>query len=315
MPLTLNPIGICAAEVTGIDCSHPLAEDLFAAIRKAYLTYPVLVFRDQSLTAPQMADFGRYFGKLEGYDVPTTARAAKPDAVALRQTDLRETPDQNLYVSPDDSDVLLMTNESLPELAPIGIVDNAEMWHSDGSHKPEPYQAILVHVLRNPACGGDTEFCDMRAVYEACPIHIRAALNGRVALHHWSKSRNRHFADTLDPAAREEGERIAQMIPEMRQPIVRTHPDTGRPCLYISPRFTLRIEDMPPDFSDRMLDGLFDLADDPRFHYRHEWREKDLMIWDNRCLNHRVRTYPASEIRARYRVTVTGDRPFFKISA
>src|SRR5215469_7488101 len=97
----------------------------------------------------------------------------------------------------------------------------------------------------------------------------------------------------------------------MRQPVVRTHPQTGRPSLYVSPRFTLRIEGVSQERSDLLLAEIFALAEEARFHYRHEWRDNDLVIWDNRCLNHRVRFFPTNDVRRRLRVTVAGDRPFY----
>ena len=121
----------------------------------------------------------------------------------------------------DDPDVLIMTNEICPDLHAIGIVDNAEMWHSDASHRAEPCQAILLHATRNPSQGGDTEFCDLRAVYDALAPDLKAELAGRNAVHHWSKSRNPRFAGTLDPAGFEEGERIARVTvnrPDLRRP-------------------------------------------------------------------------------------------------
>jgi taurine dioxygenase len=288
----------------------------FRRVKQAWLQYPVLTFRDQNLSAPQLAAFGRQFGQLESYgNAVYGGDDGKKSSAALRQTDARETPDQTLYQSPEDPDVLIMTNEVRAGLPVIGIVDNAETWHSDASHKPEPYQAIIVHVIRNPATGGDTEFCDLRAVYDALTPDVKAALNGCIAVHHWSKSLNPRFANALDAAGKAEGDRIARMIPAMRQPVVRTHPETGRPSLYLSPRFTLGIEGIRQELSDELLNGLFAFMDDPAFHYRHEWREKDLMIWDNRCLNHRVRSYAANDIRTRHRVTVTGDRPFYKPAA
>jgi taurine dioxygenase len=317
MSFVVNPLGPGAAEIIGLDCARLLADSVFRAVRQEFLEHPVLVFRNQTLSAPQLAAFGRRFGKLESYGNPPAAGtgAAKSQTAALRQTGARETPDQMLYQSPDDPDVLIMTNEIRDGLPVIGIVDNAETWHSDASHKSEPCQAIIVHVIHNPVTGGDTEFCDLRAVYDALTPDIRSELDGHIAIHHWSKSLNPRFKDALDPAACEEGERIARMIPEMRQPVVRTHPETGRPSLYLSPRFTLHIDDVPRELSDTLLNGLFALMEEPRFYYRHESREKDLVIWDNRCLNHRVRSYAAQDIRCRYRVTVAGDRPFFRAPA
>jgi taurine dioxygenase len=314
----VNAIGVGAAEIVGLDSSRPIDEKAFQAIKSVFFDFPILVVRDQILSATELANFGRRFGKLESHGNRPSAGgsdAARPQLAALRQRGDRETPDQMLYLSPDDPDVLIMSNEIHTDQFAIGIVDNAEMWHSDASHRVEPCQVIILHAIRNPSTGGDTEFCDMRAVYDALTEDIKAELAGRTATHHWSKSKNRRFAKVLDDAARREGERIADLVPEMHQPVVRTHPETGLPSLFLSPRFTLRIDDIAPARSDALLDQVFALAEAPQFHYRHQWRENDLVIWDNRCLNHRVRSYPSHDVRHRHRVTIAGDRPFYFQSA
>jgi taurine dioxygenase len=311
MTVSLNPLGPGAAEIIGLDCRHDFDAQAFAAIKNTFNEFPVLVFRDQDMSPAQLAGFGRKFGRLERYEGNGNAANGK-NIAALQEIRARETPDQMLYQSPEDRDVLIMTNERREGLPVIGIVDNAEMWHSDASHKNEPCQAIMVHVQRNPADGGDTEFCDLRAIYDALTPEIKALLGGRHAMHHWSKSINPRFAGTLDMRAMEEGERIAKMIPPQRQPVIRTHPDTARQSLYLSPRFTLELEDMDKRQSDSVLNSLFAFMDEPQFIYRHVWREKDLMIWDNRCTNHRVRSYAANDIRRRHRVAVAGDKPFYR---
>jgi taurine dioxygenase len=309
----LNPLCATAAEINGLDCRAMKAT--MHALKQACLTYPVLIFRDQVLSAPELAAFGRLFGPLETYErVP--AEAARPPLASLRETGARTTPDQMLYSHPEDAGVLIMTNEVLSDLTAIAVIDNAECWHSDASHKPEPYQAIAVHVVQNPISGGgETEFCDLRLMYDALPPGDKKLLARLTAAHHWSKSLNPRFAGALDSATREQGMRIAAKVSEVHQPVVRTHPETGRPALYLSPRFTLRIDGAAPDASEAVLNELFALMDDPRFCYRHRWRERDLMIWDNRCLNHRVRAYAANDVRCRHRVTIGGNKPYYYCAA
>jgi taurine dioxygenase len=245
---------------------------------------------------------------LESYETPAGGNA--PPVAVLRQTDKRMTPDQRLYVCPEDSDVLYMTNEIKPDVAPLAIIDNAETWHADGSHKIEPYEAVIVHVVRNPARGGgETEFCDMRALYDALPTDVKKALRNQIAIHHWSKSRNPRFATSLDAAAMEEGERIASRFPEMSQPLICWDDKGKRAYLYLSPRFTIRLDGVPAEISTAMLDTLFSLMEEPAFIYRHVWLDGDLLIWDNRRTVHRVQAYEADDIRSRYRVTVSGDTP------
>jgi alpha-ketoglutarate-dependent taurine dioxygenase len=213
MSIRVNPLGSAAAEILGLDCARPLTDQAFQVVEFAFLDYPVLVFRDQLLSATDVARFGSRFGPLEGYGTPATTAGSKTEApkrelAALRQIDGRETPDLMLYVSPSDPDVLIMSNEIRSDLNAIGIVDNAETWHSDASHRAQPCKAVVLYATRNPSAGGDTEFCDMRSVYNALAADLKAELAGRTAIHHWSKSKNPRFAGTLDAAAHEEGERI-----------------------------------------------------------------------------------------------------------
>ena len=253
----LNPLGPTAAEINGFDCAQAMDTATLRALKQAYLTYPALIFRDQVLSAPELAAFGRLFGPLESYE-RAPAKATRPPLASLRETTERTTPDQMLYLHPEDSSVLIMTNEALPDLTAIAVIDNAECWHSDASHKPEPYQAIAVHVVQNPSSGGgDTEFCDLRLVYDALPAVDKKLLAGLTATHHWSKSLNPRFAGALDNAARKEGARIAAMIPDAHHPIVRTHPETGRSALYLSPRFTLCIDGAASDASEAILTETF----------------------------------------------------------
>jgi alpha-ketoglutarate-dependent taurine dioxygenase len=313
MSYVIHPLSPTAAEIIGLDCALSVEPSILEAIQKAFLEFPVLIFRDQNLSATELSAFSRHFGVLEEYGTPGQGSYNKPATASLREAGGRETPDQTLYLHPEDAGVLIMTNERLADLPVIGIVDNAELWHSDGSHKADPYKAIIVHVITNPVSGGgDTEFCDLRLAYKAMPPELIKELIGRTGLHHWSKYLNPQFAGKLDPAGVEDAKKMATTIPLMPQPLVRTHPDTGQPSLYLSPRFTVQLQNVDWAKSDEILRQLFEFIEQPAFRYRHSWQEKDLMIWDNRCLNHRVLGYAANDIRRRHRVTIIGDKPFYR---
>ena len=305
--MRIESLGPGAGEVAGLDAAARLSDATVSDLRAAFVAFPVLVLRDQRLTPPELAAFAGHFGTLERYAAPPPGVA--PPTAALRQSDARSTPDQRLYPCPEDPCVLLMTNEWRTDRPPLAVVDNAETWHADGSHKATPYDAVALHVVKNPADGGDTEFCDLSALYEALPENVKLGLDGRYGAHHWSKSRNPRFAAWLDAAAFAEGERVAAAFPEARQPVVCWDEAARRAHLFLSPRFTLRIDGLPAELSRLLLDNLFALMDEPQFVYRHVWREGDLLLWDNRRTNHRVRAYAADDVRSRYRVTVTGRGP------
>lgn len=294
MTFTVNRLSeIGAAEVVGLDCSKPLSPADLATLKQAFQDNPVLVIRDQSLTAKQQGVFSRQFGPLESQD-------------------------QKNYTHPDDDDVLILSNEIRPDGTAVGIVDAGDFWHSDSSHHDEPCQATILYSVRNPARGGDTEFCNMYMVYEALPDDLKRQVEGRYAIHHVSKTRNRRVSISPDrPGAKDYYERRATETREVRQPLVRTHPQTGRQALYISPRFTIGIADMDDSEAQALLDRLFaTFVRERRFQYRHKWRDGDLVMWDNRCLNHRAcGGYGLPDIRRMHRTTIVGDRPFYRPAA
>jgi taurine dioxygenase len=294
MTYTVNKLSETgAAEVIGLDCSKQLAPAQLAALKQAFLENPVLVIRNQTLGARQQGVFSRQFGLLEAQD-------------------------QKTYCHPDDGDVLILSNEIRPDGTAVGIVDAGDFWHSDSSHHEEPCQATILYSVRNPARGGDTEFCNMYMVYEALPDDLKRQVEGRYAIHHVSKTKNRRVTISPDrPGAKDYYERRATETHEVRQPMVRTHPETGRQALYISPRFTIGIADMEEAEAQVLLDRLFaTFVRERRFQYRHKWHDGDLVMWDNRCVNHRAcGGYGLPDIRCMHRTTIVGDRPFYQPAA
>jgi taurine dioxygenase len=284
--------GAGAAEIVGLDCAAPLDEGTLAALKRAMLAHPITVIRGQVLSAGQQAAFSRLLGPLEAQDRKT-------------------------YCHPEDEDVLILSNEIRPDGTAVGIVDAGDFWHSDSSHLEEPCRSTVLYAVRNPTTGGDTEFCNMYQVYEALPADLKRAIEGRYGIHHISKMKNPRVtvsAARSDAAAyykeREQATRDAL------QPMVRTHPETGRQALYVSPRFTIGIADMPDGQAQPLLDRLFAIMLEPRFHYRHRWDDGDLVVWDNCCLNHRATGgYALPDIRRMHRTTIRGDRPFYRPAA
>lgn len=294
MTFVVNKLSECgAAEVTGLDCAKPLSSEQLADLKQAFRDYPILAIRGQALTARQLGVFSRQFGPLESQD-------------------------QKDYTHPDDEDVLILSNEIRPDGTAVGIVDAGDFWHSDSSHHEDPCQATILFSVRNPSRGGDTEFCNMYMVYDALPDDLKRQVEGRYAIHHVSKTKNPRVTISPDrPGAKDYYERRATEVCEVRQPMVRTHPETGRQALFISPRFTIGIADMDDAEAQALLDRLFaTYVRERRFQYRHKWQDGDLVMWDNRCLNHRAcGGYGLPDIRRMYRTTIVGDRPFYRPAA
>lgn len=286
----INPISeIGAAEIAGLDCSRPFDGETMRHVREAWSRYPILVFRDQALDVRQLVAFTEQFGPME-------------------------ISDRSNYAHPEHEAVLVLSNELGPDGKPVGVVDAGDFLHSDMQFSPEPVTATILQSIRNPSRGGDTEFCNMYLVYEALPVELRARLAGRTAIQHPSKLRNKRVTVSSGrPDAAEYYASTEGRIPEMAHPVVRTHPETGRDALYVSPRFTLAIEGLDEGESDELLDAVFALMGEPRFKYRHLWRDRDLVMWDNRCLTHRATGgYVLPDIRRMHRTQVRGDRPFFR---
>jgi taurine dioxygenase len=292
MRFVVNRLSDTAGEVVGLNCSGPLDAATLAALKRTMLDFPVVAIRDQTLTPPQQAAFSRLLGPLE-------------------------TQDRKTYCHPDDQDILILSNEIRPDGTAVGIVDAGDYWHSDSSHLEEPCRATVLYAVKNPTTGGDTEFINMYQVYDALPDDLRRRVEGRQGIHHISKNINPRVnvstARTDAAAYYKEREKATR---HMLQPMVRTHPETGRQALYASPRFTIGIADMDDAEAQPLLDRLFEIMLEPRFRYRHTWRDGDLVAWDNRCLNHMAcGGYSLPDTRRMHRTTIRGDKPFYRPAA
>lgn len=293
MAFTVNPLDYeGAAEVVGIDCTRRLDSDEFAALEQTFLTYPILAIRDQYLTPQQQVTFSLQFGAIEDIG-------------------------NDRYRHPDEPLVLVLSNELGPDGKPIGVADAGDFLHSDLSTREEPSKLTILQAVKNPSRGGDTEFVNMYRVYEELPEHLRRAVDGRSAYHHTSKLKNKRVAISGDrPDAAELYAKLEQTQPDVLQPMVRTHPETGRQALYISPRFTLRVDGMSEADSDALLDELFAFMRQPRFLWRYKWHDGDLTMWDNRCLTHRATGgYVLPDTRRMHRTSIVGERAFFDPNA
>ena len=272
------PLG---AEVIGLDLSQPLSDADFARIHRAHLDYHVVVFRDQQITPAQQIGFSRRFGPLQIH--------------VLHQFQL-----------PGHAEVLVVSNV-VENGKPIGLGDAGHFWHSDLSYKEKPSLGSLLHARELPAEGGDTLFANMHLAWETLPAALQRAVDGLQAEHtylaRYAELQQRSpWRPNLTP------EQIAQVRPVL-QPVVRTHPETGRKALFVSEHFTTRIVGLPEDESRELLEQLFAHSVEPAHIYRHQWQPHDLVFWDNRSLMHLAAGTPDHLRRKLYRTTVKGDRP------
>jgi taurine dioxygenase len=272
------------AEISGVDLRR-LDAGAFGQIHDAFLAYQVLAIRSQRLTPADQITFSQKFGPLE-------------DQLNAH------------YTVEGYPDVLVLSND-VKDGKPIGLIDGGDFWHSDSSHRERPSMATLLHAVKNPKKGGDTEFANMYAAYETLPEPMKRRIAGLKGVHAVSKLKNKRVTvSSRRPDGKDFYER-QKAIPDQVWPLVRTHPVTGRKALYLSPRFTIGIEGLPEAAADEILDYLFahQVRDD--FVYRHTWRDGDLVIWDNRCVIHHATggfTYP--DVRTMHRTVIAGDPPY-----
>ena len=287
MSLVTRQIGPCfAAEVEGVDLTRPLSADQVAAIHAAMGTHAVLVFHDQKLDDAQQLAFTRSLGEVE-HAIGTSLRA--PEEYRL--------PTTFADVSNLDRDLRVFARDDRRRLFGIGN----RLWHSDSSFKVVPAKYSILHARSVPSRGGNTEFADMRAAYDALDAETRAEIEELVCEHSQIFSRQQlGFTEFTD----EERERMKPVL----QRLVRVHPSTGRKSLYLSSHAG-GIVGWPVPEARAFLRDLVEHATQREFVYAHAWRVHDLVMWDNRRTMHRARPFPAHEPRDMRRTTLVGDGP------
>ena len=177
-------------------------------------------------------------------------------------------------------------------------------WHSDVTWREKPSLGSILKAVEVPAVGGDTLFANMVMAYELLPDDIKEVITGRVAVHDIA----RVFAGRLNKSAEE----LRERYPPMEHPIVRTHPETGESVLYVNTAFTSHIKDMEERDSTRLLRQLYRTAANPEIQCRFRWQQGSLAFWDNRASQHFASSDYFPQVRKMERVTIAGDRPFWR---
>jgi alpha-ketoglutarate-dependent 2,4-dichlorophenoxyacetate dioxygenase len=287
MSLKTRQIGPCfAAEAEGLDLTKPLTPEDVAAIHAAMDEHAVLVFHDQPLDDEQQLAFTRSLGAIE-HAIGTSLRA--PDEYRL--------PTTFADVSNLDQHHQVFARDDRRRLFAIGN----RLWHSDSSFKVVPAKYSLLHARAIPSKGGNTEFADMRAAYDALDADTKKEIEDLICEHSQIYSRLQlGFTDFTD----DERERFKPV----RQRLVRTHPSTGRKSLYLASHAGA-IVGWPRPEAMALLKDLTEHATQRQFVYAHAWRVGDLVMWDNRRTMHRARPFPAHEPRDMRRTTLVGDGP------
>ena len=249
-----------------------LGEGEWAAIERSFHEHAVLVFPGQHLSPDEQVAFARRFGDIE-------VLFAGYDAVPI------STVDQAGEVLDPDHPIMQ-------------VVRGNQGWHTDSTYMPVSAKASVLSAQVVPATGGETEWADMRAAYDALDHGTRAQIAGLCAHHSIAYSQAKAgFDATAGYGMREQ--------PQLR-PLVKVHPVTGRPALFIG-RHAHAIPELSLDASEALLASLLDHSCRPPRVYRHTWEPGDLVVWDNRCVLHRACEWDLSEARSMTHTRISGD--------
>lgn len=271
---TDGPLG---AEVHGVDLARHVDGDTVFTILEAFRRHHVLVFRDQDLTPERQLEIAEWFGP-------------------------RYVPPAHLPVLGDETQpaVVAVSND------PGGVLGDGELAaHSDLQYMPVPLLGSILHAQAIPDSGGDTSWSNLHLAYDELDAELRAAVEGRRARAFNPYAGRRAIRGLAGPNQRYVEEEVEPFF----HPIVRIHPETGRRSLYVS-WLTAGIEGLPEDEGRALLAKLIGHVDQERFYWTHRWQPGDVVIWDNRCTNHKRTSFDPGERRVLHRVQIAGTRPF-----
>jgi len=285
MSIEITPVmGDFVAEISGIDLSEQLDDETFAAVNDAFEAYGVIVFHDQDITDDQQIAFSERFGPLE-----KSVRRHRDRAVS------------NPYVS-DISNVTSGGELMAEGSEAMSYNKGNQLWHADSSFKNIPSKASLLSAREIPPSAGATEFADMRAAWDRLSPDMQARIEPLAASHSLAYSRGIMGYDagaTFMDVEKEE-------VPPVPQPMVRSSPVTGRKSIYAGSHAS-HIIGMDRDEGRALLDELLSEATQDRYAYVHNWAVGDLVMWDNRCTNHRGRPWDSQRHRRVLRRTTVSD--------
>ena len=270
------------AEVRGVDLRQRLDRATAEELYDAFLEYGVLVLPGQALTIDQHLDFARLFGDL--WELPVWNDLSR---IKNRAIDDVSNLDLNGDLAGADSEKVF-------------FLSGNKRWHSDLSNNSVAAKASLLHALEIALDGGETEFADPRAGYEALSGELKDRLEGLIGQFSFAYSTAKTNLDA---------EKLRELVPPSQHPIVRVHPETGRKNLFIGANLE-RVLGLSDGESAALIEELATFTAQERFVYRHRWAVHDLIVWDNRCTLHRAADYDVDRYRrVMHRATVRDEGP------
>jgi taurine dioxygenase len=267
------------AEILDVTLADAISDAVFAGIHRAFLEYQVLLFPAQDVPPERQVALARRFGEVQIHVMNQYHADGYPELYRLSNLDADGKP-----------------NGRHPDKGTLA-------WHTDGSWRRRTGQATIIYGEVMPRRGGETHFCDMYGAYERLDSAWKQRIANLRAVHNLDFSRNRRHGE--DPMTDEQ----RRATPPVDHPVVRTHPQTKRKCLFLGDHAE-SIVGMPYEEGRALIDELNALAPHPDLTYEHRWQPGQLLVWDNRCTMHRATPYdPVSEGRVIRRCTVLGDIP------
>ncbi|HEV2186642.1 MAG TPA: TauD/TfdA family dioxygenase [Stellaceae bacterium] len=269
-----------ACEVIGLKLWEKLDEPTVAELRDLYARYGVLVFRRQALSEAELAAFCALLGPLE--------RTVRSD-----------------WASPAVPEVAVLSNLQDGLGRPIGGLGDGELqWHSDQSYMLNPATGAALYALELPPEGGETFWVDLRAAYAALPRQLRAQIASKRGVFDYAK-RLAGYGRESDQKISEEARR---QTPPVTHALVRRHPETGDPSLYLDSTTTTGIDYMDTASGMALLDEVYAAATRDEFVYAHQWQVGDLVVWDNGFTMHRRNPFDPGDRRLMKRMTMNLDK-------
>ncbi len=274
---------VVGAEVRGVDLSRPRSDEVFTAVESALNDRAVLCFRQQHLSEPQFIDFAHRFGEIERIFLTHYAHPRYPEILFV----------SNIKENGRD----------------IGHADAGRVWHTDMSYTTQPPRVTLLYAIEVPMENGrplgDTNFASAATAYDSLSDGMKVRLKGLRAVHEVSGRRARTGTGKQDNVLREQQ-------PAVVHPVVRTHPYTGRQCLYVINGECTAIEGMADDEALELIDELATCITQPPFRHVHKWQVHDVLMWDNCSVQH-LATFDykwPQHRRFMHRITVGGSAPY-----
>jgi taurine dioxygenase len=278
-PISVTPTGSAlGAEVRGVDLRE-VDRRAFAAIHRAWLDHLVLLFRGQNLSDDELVAFSRRLGDL--------------DLAPIQENGRR-------FVE-GHPEIYVVSNVVENGIA-IGSLGAGDLlWHTDMSYQEDPPKASMLYAIEVPPGGGDTGFVNMYHAYETLPSELRARLTALGVKHDGTYNSGGYLRAGVTPTD------DPRRAPGTVHPLVCTHPETGRKCLYLGRRRNAYIEGLPLVQSEALLDELWAYATRDELTWYNAWRVGDLVLWDNRCTMHRRDPFDADARRVMHRTQIKGE--------